>query len=259
MKKRENTGWGKVANWYNNLIENDKNNYQTRVILPNLLRILNIKKGDKILDIACGQGFFSRAFHELGAKVTGIDISSELIAHAQKHSSPEIDYQIGTAHDLGKIVKENMLFDKAVIVLALQNMDEINKILEEINRKLTSHGTLVIVLNHPCFRIPAHSSWQWDKETNRQYRRIDTYMSEKEIKIDMTPGESDERKKKYTISFHRPLQVYFKALKKNNFSMVACEEWISDKHSAEGPRASEEDRVRKEIPLFFCLEARKNV
>jgi len=72
MKKT--TSWGKVSKWYNSYLEGGKETYQSAVILPNLLRILNIKKGDKIIDIACGQGFFSRAFFEAGADVTGIDI-----------------------------------------------------------------------------------------------------------------------------------------------------------------------------------------
>ncbi|MCX6719011.1 MAG: methyltransferase domain-containing protein, partial [Candidatus Taylorbacteria bacterium] len=77
--KDKSTSWGKVAVWYDKLIEDSPDSYQAAVILPNLLRIIEPKKGMNILDLACGQGFFSRAFHEKGAKVVGCDIAPELI------------------------------------------------------------------------------------------------------------------------------------------------------------------------------------
>jgi len=59
---------------------------------------------------------------------------------------------------------------------------------------------LIIVINHPAFRIPQRSAWVWDDKTSSQFRRLDAYMSEAQIKIDMTPGEKLPQKKKSTIS-----------------------------------------------------------
>jgi hypothetical protein len=59
------------------------------------------------------------------------------------------------------------------------------------------------------------------------------------------------------MTFHRPLQVYFKAINKCGLSISRLEEWISHRSSQKGPRAIEEDRIRKEIPMFLCIEARK--
>ena len=73
----------------------------------------------------------------------------------------------------------------------------------------------------------------------------------------MTPGEKVASRKKFTVSFHRPLQSYVKVLAKYGFGVVRLEEWISHKKSQKGPRAEEEDRSRKEIPMFACIEARK--
>ena len=62
-----------------------------------------------------------------------------------------------------------------------------------------------------------------------------------------------------TVSFHRPLQVYIKALTKAGFVVSRLEEWISHKKSGSGPRQAAEDTARKEIPLFLCIEARKKL
>ncbi|MSR71184.1 MAG: class I SAM-dependent methyltransferase [Candidatus Taylorbacteria bacterium] len=260
--KSKDTSWGKVADWYDGLIEESPDSYQSKVILPNLLRLIDPKKGLAIADVACGQGFFSRAFHEKGAIVVGCDISEELIKVAKERSSKEIKFIVKGAEvcsdDLLKVVEDRKL-DTAVIVLAIQNIEKIADVFAECKKILKPDGKLFIVINHPAFRIPQASSWEWDGKIQRQFRRIDSYMSDSQISIDMTPGEKKEVLKKKTISFHRPLQSYFKALSKSGFVISKLEEWISHKKSEEGPRAIEEDRTRKEIPLFMCIEARRAI
>ncbi len=113
-----------------------------------------------------------------------------------------------------------------------------------------------MVLNHPTFRIPKRSSWGVDEVADIQYRRIDGYMSESKTEIDMQPSRTG--KKVTTISFHRPLQVYFKALTKNGLVVTRLEEWMSHKVSEVGSKKAMEDRARKEFPLFMMLEGRKN-
>ncbi len=257
MKSRpsKNTSWNNVAGWYDELLEHSKDTYQEKVILPNLLRIVDPKKDTVILDNACGQGYFSRAFFEKGSRVIGRDLSPSLIEIARKRSAKEIDFKVSAAHDLADMASESI--DVITIILALQNIKDINEVFTESARVLKKSGRLVMVINHPSFRQPSRSSWQWDTKTNQQYRRIDAYMSEYESSIDMTPGEKRPDRKTSTTSFHRPLQVYIKALNKAGFLVSRLEEWISHKTSEQGPRATEEDRLRKEIPLFLCIESRK--
>lgn len=253
------TSWNVVADWYDELLEGSPDSFQAKVILPNLLRILNIKKGDlpgmKIIDIACGQGYFARAFAQAGAKVVGADISKEFIAVARNRSVENNDFYVAEADKL-TFAKDGS-FDIAVIVLALQNIENLAGVLSECSRVLKQKGRLIIVLNHPTFRIPQRSSWDWDPKRGKQYRRIDSYLKECKISIDMTPGEKDKSKKKTTLSFHRPLQSYFKFLNKAGFAVAGLEEWVSHKKSQKGPRSVEEDRIRKEIPMFLMLEAKK--
>ena len=250
------TSWGGVADWYDDLLENSADSYQKNVILPNLTRLIEAKPDNTILDLACGQGYFSFAFAQSGAKIIGCDISKELIAHAKdrlvKEKNSNIEFHVTPSDKLGFI--QDGTVDVITIVLAIQNIENIAGTFAECSRVLKPNGKLFVVLNHPSFRIPQRSSWQWDEKDNKQYRRIDCYMSEQSFEIDMTPGEKDTSKKKFTVSFHRPLQQYVKALAKSGFSIHRLEEWISHKKSQDGPRSDEEDRTRKEIPMFMCLE-----
>lgn len=246
------TSWGNVAGWYDNLLK-DKDSYQSQVILPNLLRLVSPKVGENIADIACGQGFFSKAFSDVGAKVIGADVSSELVNLAVKNV-PKAEFKIAPADKL-VFAKENS-FDKAVIVLAIQNIENLNGVFLECSRILKNTGELFIVMNHPAFRIPKESAWGIDEEKSVQYRRIDKYISESRALIEMHPGID---KRETTVSFHRPLQVYFKALEKAGFAVSRLEEWMSHKKSEAGPKKNIEDRARKEIPLFLFLQAKKIV
>ena len=249
MNSKKQTSWGKVAGWYDNMLESG-DTYQEKVILPNLLRLLAPKKGLRVLDLACGQGYFSRAFAEKGALVVGADISPELIKKAQAHSPKEIQYLVASADNLGLLKDKS--FDAVVIVLALQNIANIDGTLSESRRLLDAGGRLLLVLNHPAFRVPKQSEWGFDEKKQVQYRRIDAYLSESQVQIDMHPGKQGGPS---TLSFHRSLQVYFKALGKQGFAVTRLEEWISHRSSELGPRAKAEDRARKEVPLFLFLEA----
>jgi ubiquinone/menaquinone biosynthesis C-methylase UbiE len=280
-KKPTTTSWGGVAEWYDDMLEQDQDSYQKNVLMPNLIRIVEPKKGMTILDVACGQGYFSRAFANNGAKVIASDISQELIETAkekiqqfnkgaqkggpaeakieqlekQKGEFGTIEYHVAPADDLSFV--ESNSADVVTIILALQNIENLQGTFAECSRVLKLGGKIVFVINHPAFRIPQRSDWGWDEKAAAQYRRLDAYMSDAKIEIDMTPGEKDATKKKSTFSFHRPLQVYFKMLNKSGFAVTRLEEWISHKKSQAGPRAAEEDRMRKEIPMFLCVEGRK--
>ncbi len=247
MKK--DTSWGNVAGWYDELLAGE-GTYQKEVILPNLVRLLGDIKGKRVLDLACGQGFFTREWKALGAEVTGADISPELI-HIARENNKGIPFFYCPADAMPSIPSGTR--DIVTIVLALQNIENLDGTLAEVNRILAPKGKFYIVLNHPTFRIPGASSWGWT-EDNDQYRRVDPYLSEQKNEIEMHPGKNRTEK---TVSFHRPLQLYFKKFERHGFAVTRLEEWNSHKKSAPGPRAAAENHARKEIPLFMCLVLQK--
>ena len=253
MTNKKDTSWKKVAGWYDKTVKEEES-YQNKVILPNLSRWFQDLKGKKVIDVGCGQGFFSCLLAEKGAAVTGVDSAGSLIQIA-KSENKHIKFVKADAHNLS-FAKAGE-FDVALCVLSLQNMENLKAVLGEISRVLKPNSRLVAVLNHPAFRIPQNSSWGFDEKSKTQYRRIDSYLSPAKIKIDMHPSE--KIKKVYTYSFHHSLQDYMKALSASSFAIVKMEEWISHRKSQEGPRAKVEDVARKEIPVFMAFEAVKLV
>jgi ubiquinone/menaquinone biosynthesis C-methylase UbiE len=259
--KNKDTSWNNVAGWYDELLKND-DSYQAKVILPNLLRVLNLKKGEQVYDLACGQGYFANVFAHEGANVVASDLSKKLIETAKTNTKPaspnqgggKVLFYIAPAHR-AQFLKDSSI-DTVVIVLAIQNIENVNEVLVECKRILKKDGRIVFVLNHPAFRVPQASDWYF--ENGVQSRLVSKYLSESKLSIDMTPGEKNAKKKITTISFHRSLQYYIKLFSKNGFAITRLEEWISHKQSGTGPRQIAEDNARKEIPMFMCIEV-KNI
>lgn len=261
LKVAQDTSWGGVADWYNKHLEKGDDTYHVKVIFPNILRMLGDVTSKKVLDMGCGQGIFSERLRDQGAFVTGVDLGKELIKLAEIKSESvktkgthKVVYHVASSDDLFMLKEKN--FDIIVCILALQNIEDLQKTISEGKRVLTENGKLFLVLNHPSFRNPKQTYWGYNEADDTQYRRVDEYMSESKVKIDMTPGSFKD--KKFTVSFHRPLQVYMKALTKSGFVVTRLEEWTSHKESEKGPKQRAENKARKEIPMFMCIEAVKN-
>lgn len=253
MNTGKRTSWGHVAKWYDEHLTGE-DTYHAKVVFPNLLRLMSVKNGENILDLPSGQGAFSKLLAKEGATVVAVDVAKELIAIAERERVPGVRYFVSPSHHLDMLPDASV--DKCAMVLGIQNIKDVDGTMKEIQRALKVGGRLFVVMNHPAFRIPHASSWQWDKSAARQYRRIDAYLSESEASIDMRPGSrSDERVE--TVSYHRPLQWYVKTLAKNGLAIDRLEEWVSHKVSVSGPRAKEENRTRKEFPLFLAFSAVK--
>jgi ubiquinone/menaquinone biosynthesis C-methylase UbiE len=248
MTKKEN--WDSSERWYTGCVGEKGHYYHQSVVLPGAVRLLKLKEGDSLLDLGCGQGVLARHLKE-GIDYSGIDSSKELIASARKLThNKNCQFQVGDASEPLPLEKRD--FDAACFILSLQNMEAPAAAIANAAKHLKREGKLLIVLNHPSFRIPRQSSWGIDEPAKLQYRRVNGYMSAQKIPIQTSPGKGDLSE--VTYSYHHPLSDYSKWLAKEGFSIDLIEEWISDKKS-EGAKAKMEDRARREIPLFMALLA----
>lgn len=248
------TSWQPVEKWYRKIVGEEGHYYHQKIILPAILRIFDLKssKEAKILDLACGQGVLGR---HIGKDIayTGIDIAPSFIKEAKKSdASPRHHYLVG---DITKPLPIKETFTNAAIVLALQNVSRPDLVFKNASQHLENNGLFLIVLNHPCFRIPRQSAWEIDEAKKLQYRRIDRYFTPMEIPIQAQPSKGASSAE--TISFHHPISTYTKWLKEAGFMIENIEEWCSDKKST-GAAAKMENRSREEFPLFLTIICRKN-
>ena len=253
-QKPHKTSWEPVADWYGRYMSLG-NTVQKQVVFPNTLKLLNPKKDGRYLDIACGEGAFSRQLANVAhVVVSGVDISPSLIRQAQARAPKSAKYLVADATDFAKHFSPP--FDGATCLLAIQNIEVFQTVFSEAFKVLKPGSPFILVMNHPSFRQPRQSGWGFDEGRKLQYRRVDRYLSSYDVPILAHPGSSPDVK---TFSYHRPLQAYASALTAAGFVIDGLEEWVSDKVSKPGARAKAENAAREEIPMFLAIRAKKLV
>ena len=249
------TSWENVADWYGSIVSGRGMYFHEKVIVPHLLKLLDLKNNATIVDLGCGNGFFASFVRDRVKYYLGIDASPTLIKIAKnghkKHGN--INFVID---DLTKKLTVDKKFTHAVSILVFQNIEDIDALLMNASNLLLNKGILVIVLNHPCFRIPRVTSWGIDYEKKIQYRRVDRYMSEMRIPINVHPSQKRITRRNIAWTFHRPISFYFSKLRNHGFYVELLQELVSDKVSV-GKYKKMEDRARTEIPLFMVIKATK--
>lgn len=248
----QTTSWQNVSKWYHQKLGREGDYFHQAVILPKVLSILQLKKDDQLLDLACGQGILSRAISS-EIEYLGLDLSQDLI-HVAKQLNKSKLHQFLIADVTKTLPIKKVDFTHSAIILALQNIEDAEAVIRNAHKHLLTNGHLLIVLNHPCFRIPRQSSWGIDQNTKMQYRRINRYLSPLSIPINMEPGKQDQGK--ITWTFHQPLSFYTQILYQAGFVIELIEEWTSPKKSV-GKFAKMENRSRQEFPMFLAIKALK--
>ena len=156
------TLWDQASRWYDSLVGMSGSDYHQTIVIPGVFKMLELKPGRRILDLACGQGVFSRFLLGKKMKPEGLDSSEELLRMARSRSAKSILYHLGNAGD-SKLL-DGRQFDGIACLLAVQNMEEIEPVFRNVARWLKPGGKFVMVLTHPCFRIPRQTHWGWDED-----------------------------------------------------------------------------------------------
>lgn len=263
----ESRSWEHVAAWYEGLIEGRGSDHHERLIVPGTLRLLGAGAGTRVLDVACGEGVLGRALAAIGGECVGVDASASLVKAAAKLAGARERYVVGDARRLGELGLGR--FDASACVMAIMNIDDLDAVLRGVAASLKPGGVFVCVMLHPAFRSPGRTSWEWEDAAGRagaegarkgtpravrQYRRIDAYLSEASREVVMNPGAvSSGAPTIATTTHHRPLERYVRAFAGAGLLIDALEEWPSSRTSQPGPRAEEENRARREVPMFLAI------
>lgn len=253
-RKPIRTSWDPLARWYDGWVGEGGSRHHRELAIPAVLDLLAPKAGEHILDIGAGQGVLAPFIAKAQAHYVGVDASDRLIQLARKHHGRQGTFIQGDARKLASIAAlQRGAFDGVVFLLSIQDMDPLDDILESAAWALRPGGRAVLLMTHPCFRIPRQSGWGWDEGRKLQYRRVDRYLTPLPVPMKAYPGQQSG----VTLSFHRPLQDYINSLADQGLLVDQMREIASRMHRPSGPRSKAEDVAHQEIPLFLALRARK--
>jgi ubiquinone/menaquinone biosynthesis C-methylase UbiE len=154
--------------------------------------------GQVVLSLACGQGQDARLLARLGATVTGIDISKEMLRFASEHEAAcprGIAYLQGNAQDLAEFVDAS--FDGVLCHMALMDIPELAPTIRSVARVLRASGWFVFSIVHPAYQ--PHVEILTDYLLDHRYP--------KQAPVDWLPKHA----------YHRPLATYVNELAQAGF------------------------------------------
>ncbi len=126
--------------------------WRTHLERYTLLRLTGQVANLKALDLACGDGYYTRLLRRLGANpVTGVDLSQGMIdlARAQEKTTPlGLQYAVGDATKLQLAADHDLVF-AAYLLNYARTYAELLAMCEAIARHLKPGGRFVAVNNNP--------------------------------------------------------------------------------------------------------------
>ncbi len=255
MNERIKDIWNSNAEFWDSKM-GEGNDFHKILIEPKQLKLLNIKAGDRILDIACGNGQFARKMAELGAKVTAIDFSDKFIALAKSKGGQTIEYLVLDATsgpDLQKL--SGKIFDSIICTMALMDMDNIETLIRRLPEMLKKEGAFVFSILHPCFNsgenVLVHERDDLGGEVKNRYGvKISNYLIEKSS---LGIGMVGQPKPQYY--FHRPISTILRYCFEAGFVLDAFEEPSFDKIENS---SSIFDNVFKHMPPALICRLRRS-
>ena len=96
------------ADWFNSpyyhILYKDRDEREAQHFIDNLVAYLQIKKENKLIDIACGKGRHATYFNSLGFDVVGLDLSPNSIAYAKENENKTLQF---LEYDMREVYQKN--------------------------------------------------------------------------------------------------------------------------------------------------------
>ncbi|KAE8394396.1 S-adenosyl-L-methionine-dependent methyltransferase [Aspergillus alliaceus] len=202
-------------------------------------------EGQNVLDLGSGFGWFCKWADENGARrVHGIDVSVNMLAKADEiNSGGCITYEQA---DLNTLVLPANSFDLVHSSLAFHHVENLDRLIGQIQGSLKPGGRLVFSVNHPIRSAAHKASWQQTKD-GEHFWPVSTY------------GQEGPRVLKWIAdgipSYHRTIQAYVSAVLKNGFELTDLAEYMKPPGSVPSFHYDNGKEIHR--PIWLIISAKK--
>jgi len=195
LKKAENNAWYKK--WFNTQeyldLYKHRDNTDAIKIINLLFKNIYLKKGAKVLDLACGNGRHSVLFAKKGYNVTGIDLSKYLISRANEKRETDyhkykqmLSFEIGDMRNIARLKEFDLIVNLFSSFGYFNNRIDNEKVIKSIARALKPKGYFLFDFLNKDYLIKNLVPYSIKKEKDKiivQIRNIADGFVEKNILI----------------------------------------------------------------------------
>lgn len=131
------------TNYYHELYQH-RDEEEARVFIATMVMYLELRAGERVMDLACGKGRHSRELQKHSLEVVGIDLSKNSIEEAKIYESEEMVFDI---HDMRKSLTKFGKFDAIFNIFTsfgyFNSREEDVKSLKNVSKALLTGGQFV--------------------------------------------------------------------------------------------------------------------
>ncbi len=136
------------ANWFNSpyyhLLYKNRDETEAQFFIDKLVSHLQIPKGSKLLDVACGKGRHSIYFNKKGLNVTGIDLSFNSISTAKKNTNPTLQFEVQDMREVFKLNEFDIVVNMFTSFGYFEKEADEQKSINAMALNLKKEGILII-------------------------------------------------------------------------------------------------------------------
>lgn len=161
-------GWhASAAAW----IEGVEEDFTRKALDPLVLQLCGDVSNQRVIDVGCGEGRFSRMLADHGAACVGIDPTPDLLAAARDRGGIAPVRAIAE-----KMPLRDAAFDVAIAYITLVDIEGYAEAISEMARVLRPGGRLIAVnIGFVSASVGEGGGWQRDAFGNAQFVPIDNY------------------------------------------------------------------------------------
>ncbi|MGZ9166483.1 MAG: class I SAM-dependent methyltransferase [Anaerolineales bacterium] len=212
--------WDANAEVWDARMGDEGNDFFNLLCWPVMASFLEAQSGQRILDIACGNGLTSRRLAFLGANVTAFDFSAELIklANARLNTDSRIAYHVIDATDESALLAlGEHSFDSALCNMALFDMADLEPLFRALPGLLKSNGVFVFSLTHPAFNNASTVNMVEEVDYEGEIKTVYSVKTSRYMTSYHARGLALRNQPEPQMYFERPLQYYLNLGFQNGF------------------------------------------
>lgn len=211
------------ASWfdtkYYHTLYQHRDEKEAKIFIKKLIENLQIPKGKKVLDLACGKGRHSITLNELGYDVLGADLSANSIATASKASKSGLNFIV---HDMREPIQNTSFSAVFNLFTSFGYFDKETdnlKVLESIHEMLEEKGLLIVDfmnINYVINKLIPEESKTIDNIEFKISKKYDGKHIFKEIKFDDKGEQFHYVEKVQALTF----EIFEKLLSQTGFMIL---------------------------------------